>query len=61
LTQITPSKVTVSADGLSADVVFADLKPGFIYDFNLKGLTSAQGESPLNPAIAYSLNKVPAK
>jgi hypothetical protein len=51
----------VSADGLSADVEFADLKPGFIYDFNLKGLTSTQGESPLNPAIAYSLNKVPAK
>ena len=61
LTQITPSKVTVSADGLSADVEFADLKHGFIYDFNLKGLTSTQGESPLNPAIAYSLNTVPAK
>jgi hypothetical protein len=61
LTNLTPAKVTVSADGLSAEVEFADLKPGFIYDFNLKGLTSAQGDAPLNPAIAYSLNRVPAK
>ena len=61
LTPVTPSKVTLSGDGHFADVEFAELKPGYIYDFDLGGLASTKGDTVLNPHIAYTLNKVPAK
>jgi glucose/arabinose dehydrogenase len=61
LTPVSPSKVTLSADNRSVDVEFAELKPGYIYDFDLGGLTSSTGETVLNPRIAYTLNRVPAK
>jgi hypothetical protein len=61
LMPVTPSKVTLSADGRSADVEFAELKTGYIYDFDLGGLTSNAGDTVLNPRIAYTLNKVPGK
>lgn len=59
LTPVTPSKVTLSGDGHIADVEFAELKPGYIYDFDLAGLASVAGDTVLNPRIAYTLNRVP--
>ena len=61
LTTVTPSKITLHADGRGADVEFAELASGFIYDFDLAGLDSDKGEKLLNPRIAYTLNRVPMK
>jgi hypothetical protein len=59
LTPVAPVKVTLSADARSVDVELAELKPGYIYDFDLSGLQSAAGATVLNPHIAYTLNRVP--
>ncbi len=60
-TAFTASKVTLSDDNRTVDVELADLKPGYLYDFDLAKVTSAKGETPLNPRIVYTLNKVPGK
>ena len=55
------TKVTLSNGGRTAEIAFADgeMKPGFIYDFDLARVESAVGEAPLNARIAYTLNRVP--
>ena len=55
------TKVTLSNGGRTAEIELADadMKPGFIYDFDLAKVESATGEPPLNPRIAYTLNRVP--
>ncbi len=58
---VVPVKITLTAGGKSAEVELPELKPNFIYDFNLAKLKSAAGPTPLNPRIAYTLRKVPAK
>jgi glucose/arabinose dehydrogenase len=58
-TDVLPTKVTLSNGGKTAEVELPEMKLDFLYDFNLAGLRSASGESPLNPRIAYTLRKVP--
>jgi hypothetical protein len=53
------TRITLSPDAGTAQVEVADLRPGFIYDFDLSRLASAQGVPPLNPRIAYTANRLP--
>lgn len=58
-TEFAATKVTLSHGNRTAEVELPEMKPGFIYDFNLAKVPSAAGETPLNPRIAYTLNRVP--
>lgn len=56
-----PTKVTLSNGNKTAELEFAELKKDFVYDIRVDALKSATGEKPLNPHIAYTVRKVPAK
>ncbi len=60
-TEVTPTKVTRSNAGRTVELEFADLKTDFIYDFNLRKVRSESGDALLNPRIAYTLRRRPAK
>jgi hypothetical protein len=60
-TEFTATKVTLSDGGRVAEVELPEMKTGFIYDFDLAHVEAASGETPLNPRIAYTLNRVPGK
>lgn len=55
------TRVTLSNEGRTAEVEFAGMKVDFIYDFDLSKLESATGTRVLNPRIAYTLRRVPAR
>ena len=56
--RLVPSNVLGAADGLSADVVMADLKPGFIYEFSVPRLRTGDGELLANPLGYYTVNRL---
>ena len=60
-TEFAAAKVTLRNGNRTVDVELPNLKAGFIYDFDLARVESTSGETPLNPRIAYTLNRVPAK
>ena len=56
---VTATKVTLSADGKTAEVELPEMKTDVVYDFDLKALKSASGSLLLNPRIAYTVRRVP--
>jgi hypothetical protein len=64
-TTFAATKVTLSNGNRTAEIELgengAGMITGFIYDFDLARVESASGEPPLNPRLAYTLNRVPAK
>jgi hypothetical protein len=58
-TDVTPTKVTLTNDGKTAEVELPELKTDVVYDFDLGMLKSKIGASPLNPRIAYTVRRVP--
>jgi hypothetical protein len=58
-TDVTPSKVTLSDGGKTAEVELPELKTDVLYDFDLAKLKSAAGAALLNPRIAYTVRRVP--
>ena len=58
---VAAQSVSISSDGRSAAIVLPGIKAGFVYDFDLAELRSSDGEPILNPKIAYTLNRLPAK
>jgi hypothetical protein len=56
---VVPQKVTLSADGLTADLKISELRENFVYDFDMRNLRSRDGESLLNQKAAYTLRKKP--
>ena len=56
---VVPTKITLSNGGRTATVELPEMKPDFIYDFDLVKLKAASGATPLNPRIAYTLRRVP--
>jgi hypothetical protein len=38
-----------------------EMKTGTVHDFDFKGLRSRKGDALLNPRLAYTLHKVPAR
>ena len=55
---ITVNKVTFGDDGRAAAVELKELQPGYIYQFDLRGLRSAGGEPIANPLLCYTLNRL---
>lgn len=60
-TAFVATKVTLSNDNHTATVELPEMKTGYLYDFDLANVQSVSGETPLNPRIVYTLNKLPAK
>ncbi len=56
-TQVTPSKITVSADGLTADLELPLIKEK-LYRITLRGLTSQDNRPLTNPTAWYTLNRL---
>jgi hypothetical protein len=55
---ITVNKVTFGDDGRAATVELKELQPGYIYQFDLRGLRTADGEPIANPLLCYTLNRL---
>jgi hypothetical protein len=58
--ELAATAVTVSADGLTADVTLPPVKSGYVCDFDLAQVRSGSGEPILNPRIAYTVNRYPS-
>ena len=56
---IPPVSVHLSADARSAEVELPELRKDYVYDFDLSKLRSANGESLLNPKLAYTVRRIP--
>ena len=53
------TETRVAPDRLSAEVVLAGLKPGFIYEMSVPTLRTAEGEALANPLAYYTANRLP--
>ncbi len=51
-------KAKVSRDGKRVTLQLAELKTGYVYELDLKGIRSADGKPVLNPLVCYTLNKL---
>ena len=54
------TKVMLSEDGLSANMVVDKMTQGFVYEFDLGGLRSRDGEALLHRNAFYTVNEIPA-
>jgi glucose/arabinose dehydrogenase len=50
--------VEVSADGRNVRLKLAELKPGYVYEMNLKGMIGMDGAPMVNTRIYYTLNQL---
>ena len=60
-TDIHPFKVTrttVSEDGRKVALELDRLQPGYVYQFDLRGLRAANGDPIANPLVCYTLNRL---
>jgi hypothetical protein len=55
---VTPTGVTLSADGCSVRIVLGALTPARIYQLDLVGLISAAGHPLAYPMVCYTLNRL---
>ncbi|MCC6512135.1 MAG: hypothetical protein IT423_23765 [Pirellulaceae bacterium] len=53
--------VVLADDGLSADVAFEGLEPGFVYEFDLAGVRSRDGDALLHRHAYYTVNEIPTR
>lgn len=51
-------EVRAAADGLTAEVVLAELKPGFVYELSVPTLRTKAGEPLANPLGYYTANRL---
>ena len=51
-------EVRASADGLAAELIVAELKPGFVYEFSVPALRTADNEALANPLAYYTANRL---
>ncbi len=51
--------VYLSDDGLNLRVVFSNLRPFYVHEVRLSGITSSTGEALLHPVFYYTLNSIP--
>ena len=56
--RVAVTEVRPAADRLSAELVVAELKPGFIYEFSVPTLRTAEGETLANPIGYYTANRL---
>ncbi len=53
--------VVLADDGLSARVELKTLEPGFVYEFDLEGVRSREGDTLLHRHAYYTVNEVPMR
>lgn len=51
----------LSNDGLSATITIDNLEPGFVFEFDLAGVRSRDGDTLLHRNAYYTVNEVPTK
>ncbi len=51
-------EIHASADGLAAELVLAELEPGFIYELSVPALRTAENEPLANPLAYYTANRL---
>ena len=56
--RIAVSEVRPAADGLSAELVLADLTPGFVYELSVAALRTAENQPLANPLAYYTVNRL---
>ncbi len=56
--RVAVTEVRAAADGLSAELVLAELKPGFIYELSVPKLRTPEGEPLANPLGYYTANRL---
>jgi mono/diheme cytochrome c family protein len=56
--RVTVTEVRPAADGLSAELIIADLKPGFVYELSVPKLRTRDGERLVNPLAYYTVNRL---
>ncbi|MES2692381.1 MAG: hypothetical protein V4773_02835, partial [Verrucomicrobiota bacterium] len=56
--RVSIKEIHAAADGLSAELVLAELKPGFIYEVSVPTLRTTDGESLANPLAYYTANRL---
>lgn len=56
--RVTVTDVRPAADGLGAELVLAELEPGFVYEISLPTLRTAAGEPLANPLGYYTANRL---
>ena len=56
--KIAVKEVRASADGLAAELVLAELKPGFVYELSVPALRTADNEPLANPLAYYTANRL---
>ncbi len=52
------TEVRPAADGLSAELVLGDLKPGFVYELSVAALRTAENQPLANPLAYYTANRL---
>lgn len=56
--RVAVSAVQPAPDGLSAELVLADLQPGFVYELSVAGLRTADNQPLANPLAYYTVNRL---
>jgi mono/diheme cytochrome c family protein len=56
--RVTVSEVRADADGLGAELVLSELKPGFVYEVSVPALRTMEGEAIANPLGYYTANRL---
>jgi mono/diheme cytochrome c family protein len=56
--RVAVKEVHAAADGLSAELVLAELKPGFIYELSVPTLRTTNAEPLANPLAYYTANRL---
>ncbi len=56
--RVAVSEVRPAADGLSAELVLAELKPGFVYELSVAALRTTDNQPLANPLAYYTANRL---
>ncbi len=56
--KVAVKEIHASADGLTAELVLADLQPGYIYELSVPALRTAANEPLANPLAYYTANRL---
>jgi mono/diheme cytochrome c family protein len=56
--RVAVKETRVAADRLSAEVVLAELKPGFVYEISVPTLRTTEGAALANPLAYYTANRL---
>jgi mono/diheme cytochrome c family protein len=56
--RVAVKEVRAAADGLAAELIVAELKPGFVYELSVPTLRTTEGEPIANPLGYYTANRL---